>query len=220
MSWTDLDPGQVDAVVLDLGGVVLSWAFGKYRKATEDFPPQLMDVAWETRLGLSPGEMTRLLWDSELHRRAEKGELKFEDFWPMVGKKLNLGEDGLAELFDDYWSICCVRPDVKDAIRLLRRNYRVGALSNAWSNARTEVSRRYALDELFDFLVISAEFGAAKPDHSIYMEALRQTGSPASRVVYVDDVRENVHAAASAGFIAIQSTTDEQLLNILMRLNS
>ena len=220
MNWTDLNPDRVDAVVLDLGGVVLSWAFGKYRILAEDFPPQLMNAAWEKRLGLRSGDMVRLLWASELHRRAEIGELKFEDFWPMVGQTLNLNADGLAELFEDYWSICCVRPDVTDAIHLLRRRYRVGALSNAWSNARSEVNRRYALDRLFDFLVISAEFGVAKPDRSIYLEALRKTNSPANRVVYVDDVQENVCAAASAGFIAMQSTTDEQLLNILQRLNS
>jgi putative hydrolase of the HAD superfamily len=220
MNWTDLRPDQVDAVVLDLGGVVLSWAFGKYRTVADDFPPQLMDAAWEKRLGLSSGDMIRLLWGSALHRRAETGEIKFEKFWPMVGKELNLNEDDLAELFEDYWAICCVRPDVATAIRLLRPRYRVGALSNAWSNARGEVTRRYSLDRLFDFMVISGEFGVAKPDRRIYDEALRNSGSAANRVVYIDDVQENVAAAARAGFIALQSTNDGELLNILQRLNS
>lgn len=221
MNWTDpLPPDQVDAVILDLGGVVLSWAFGKYRMVADDFPPQLMDAAWEKRLGLSSGDMVRLLWGSELHRRAEVGEIKFENFWPMVGETLNLSEDDLAELFEDYWSICCVRPDVADAIRLLRQRYRVGALSNAWSNARGEVTRRYSLDRLFDFMVISAEFGVAKPDKRIYDEALRNISSPANRVVYIDDVQENVSAAARAGFIALRSTNDEELLGILQGLNS
>jgi putative hydrolase of the HAD superfamily len=220
MNWTDLRPDQVDAVVLDLGGVVLSWAFCKYRTVADDFPPLLMDAAWEKRLGLSSGDMIRLLWGSELHRRAETGEIKFEKFWPMVGKELNLNEDDLAELFEDYWAICCVRPDVAAAIRLLRSRYRVGALSNAWSNARGEVTRRYSLDRLFDFMVISGEFGVAKPDRRIYHEALRNTGSPANRVVYIDDVQENVSAAARAGFIALRSTNDRELLNILQRLNS
>jgi putative hydrolase of the HAD superfamily len=138
----------------------------------------------------------------------------------MVGKALNLNEDDLVELFEDYWSICCVRPDVAAAIRLLRRRYRVGALSNAWSNARDEVTRRYSLDRLFDFMIISAEFGVAKPDKRIYLEALRNSGSPANRIVYIDDLSENVSAAARVGFIALQSANDDELLGILQRLNS
>ena len=209
------DPADIDAIVFDLGGVLLSWAYSKYRHKPEDWAPSLMDQAWETRLGMEPGDFIRRIWDSDMHRKAFVGELTFEEFWPMVQAELGIDDSELAELFEDYWVITYFEPEVADALRALRPRYRTAALSNAWSNARHEVTERYGLDQFLDLMVISGEFGAAKPDPRIYQEVLRQLAVPAERTLFIDDMPENVDAARKLGIHAAVSGSTERLLEII-----
>ncbi len=202
-------------VALDIGGVLLSWAYGKYRHHPDDWPPALSDAAWEARLGLDPGEFARRVWAAPSHAAATSGAIRFEDYWPRVGQELGIDADELAELWEDYWVISRLDPEVETAVRALRPRYRVVALSNAFSNARDEVTRRFGLDELVESMVISGEVGVAKPDPRIYEIMLSSLSLKPHEVLFVDDVEANVLAARELGIRATQSTSTSSFLRVL-----
>lgn len=209
------DVRTLRGVALDIGGVLLSWAYGKYRQHPDDWPPALADAAWEARLGLEPGEFARRVWAAPSHAYATSGAIRFEDYWPQVGQELGIDTDELAELWEDYWVISCLDQEVETAVRSLRPRYRVVALSNAFSNAREEVTRRFGLDDLVEFMVISGEVGVAKPDPRIYEIMLSTLSLEPHEVLYVDDVEANVQAARDLGIRATRSDSTSSFLRVL-----
>jgi len=54
-----------------------------------------------------------------------------------------------------------------------------------------------------------------KPAEAVYRDALQKLGLPAGACVYIDDLMENVEAAARLGFHAIHYTTHTALLAAL-----
>jgi HAD superfamily hydrolase (TIGR01549 family) len=97
-----------------------------------------------------------------------------------------------------------------DTLRVLRavREVKGAATDKSWrpigiiTNGPTEVQREklelLGLRPIVDFVVISEEFGAAKPDASIFDEALRLAGIDAPDAVFVGDSAEFDIAGAIA----------------------
>ncbi len=102
-------------------------------------------------------------------------------------------------------------------IRALRRNCKVGLISNAWSGLRPSIVKR-EYDDAFDAMIISAEVGVAKPDPRIYQLALEKLGVAASESVFLDDFLENVAGDRAVGMQAIHFTQPEQALEELKQL--
>jgi len=86
------------------------------------------------------------------------------------------------------------------------------AFTNAWSDARDELNRRYQFDGLVDELVVSAELGLAKPDPAAYVRLLGSLRLPAEHVLFVDDRQANVEAAVGVGMIGLVCTSPDQLM--------
>jgi len=75
---------------------------------------------------------------------------------------------------------------------------RVGLLSNSWGNTYP----RERIDALFDPVVISGEVGMRKPLAPIYELALERLGTPAGRVLFIDDAEPNILGARRVGLQA------------------
>ena len=76
--------------------------------------------------------------------------------------------------------------EAKSVIEALRRRYKVGLITN-WEHAPRihELLTELRIEGLFDAVVVSDEYGAAKPDPSIFHEALSRTGVSPGEAVYV-----------------------------------
>jgi beta-phosphoglucomutase len=93
-----------------------------------------------------------------------------------------------------------VRPAL-DALRAL--GLPMGILSNFGTHLR-EVLRRFDLLPYFDFVVISAEVGLAKPDRPIFDLVVDRAGHPANRLLYVGDhLGDDIEGARGAGLDAV-----------------
>lgn len=64
--------------------------------------------------------------------------------------------------------------------------------------------------ELFDHCFLSNEIGLAKPDMALFRHVERETGVEPGRLLFVDDLAENVMAARAAGWRVIQFTGVEE----------
>jgi HAD superfamily hydrolase (TIGR01509 family) len=106
------------------------------------------------------------------------------------------------------------RPRIVRLIQALRKkNYIVGALSNATPWHESDILRTTSLHELFDVVVFSQDVGSEKPDPKIYESAHQaaqkihamRTGAKAnpletSQLAFVDDTPINVRAARHLGW--------------------
>lgn len=89
-------------------------------------------------------------------------------------------------------------PDAIPALDALRGRYRLGAITNG--NADIAL---VGLDAHFDFALVAAEFGVAKPDPGIFLEACRRAGVAPHEALHVgDDPLLDVVGAKRAGLRA------------------
>lgn len=192
--------GAIEAVIWDLGGVILR---------TED---RRLRAAWESRLNLPEGELDQLVFAGEMGRKAALGQAQAEDVWQWVGSRLELTPEELERLQQEFWQGDQLDGALVQFIRELRQDCRTALLSNAWPGMRQMIENEWGIADCFDDLFISAELGLAKPDPKIYRLALDRLSLPPARAVFVDDFSENVRAAAALGLHAIQFLSSKQAM--------
>jgi len=104
-------------------------------------------------------------------------------------------------------------------LKSLKPRYRLGVLSNAWSDSEREIRERLpGLLDFFDDVIFSAQVGLAKPDTRIYQLAVERLDVRPNEAVFIDDVEKNVQGAREAGLFAIHAHCSEQVITELRRL--
>ena len=181
----------VDAIVFDLGGVLIEWDPRRlYRKlfddeaAMEAFLAEVCTPAWNARQDAGrpwPGAIESLLRE---HPEARDLIVAYDERW----------EEMLGDAFPETVALL-------DELR--RAGVPCYALSN-WSSEKFAVARgHYPFLEWFAGMVISGEEGVAKPDPAIYRIMLARFGLTPEATVFIDDLDTNVAVAARLGMIAI-----------------
>lgn len=109
----------------------------------------------------------------------------------------------------------------KDALLKLRR---VGKKTYMLSNTNDEHIRhiinkcfagdRSKLECYFDGLFLSNEMHLAKPSQEIFIEMIKRTGINPSEAIFIDDLQQNLDAAASLGFDTLLSAGDYWLTKL------
>jgi HAD superfamily hydrolase (TIGR01509 family) len=188
----------IKSVIFDVGGVLVR---------THD---QSGRHKWEARLGLKPGSLAQLIFNSEPGHKAQLGQASSQEVWIWVGTHLGLNPDELATLKHDFWAGDQVDHDLCDYVRRLRAHYHTGMLSNSWDPDGRAMAERFGFADCFDVLVTSAEVGVMKPDPRIYHIVMQRLGVSPSESVFVDDFAENVEAARRLGMYVVHFATPAQ----------
>ena len=202
---TDTAP-TVDAVVFDLGGVLVDWnPRYLYRKIfsteaeVEDFLARVCTAEWnqEQDRGRPWAEAVKLL-QAQFPQHADE-IAAYHLRWP---ETLN-GE--LPE------SVTLLEQLRSEPVRLL-------ALTN-WSAETFPVAReRFAFLQWFEDIIVSGEEKVIKPEAEIFGLLVRRHGLMPERTVFIDDSLRNVEAARALGFRGIHFTGTDSLRNGLQAL--
>jgi putative hydrolase of the HAD superfamily len=190
----------IRAVYLDIGGVLIR--VEDHNKRHE----------WEARLGLQRGQVTRAVFDSEEAARAMRGEILESEMWQSVGHRLGLSDVQVEEFQKDFFAGECFDADLAQFVASLRPRYKTGIISNAWSDARPILNRKFNLDGYVDAAIYSAEVRLAKPDARIYQLALDRLSVRPGEAAFVDDMPENVEAARKLGMCGVQFQSTAQTI--------
>lgn len=178
----------IEAVVLDLGGVVCRFA-----------PDRRLD-ALSRMTGVPASDIHATLWASGLDARADAGDLDHDEAYAQVLDRL----DGKLTATDlrVAWA-AAFEPD-EEVLALVRALDRPAVLfSNNGPITEDCLGRELgAVGSAFDTLLLSWRLGATKPAGEAFAEAVKHIGVPAQAVLYVDDALANVRAAAHLGWIA------------------
>ena len=195
----------IKAVFFDLGGVILRTEYQAPRQHLAE------------RLGMEYEDLSKLVFGGETADQASVGRISEEEHWSSVIQRLHLPESETQAIREEFFAGDIIDTGLLDFMRGLRKQFKVGLISNAWSGLRAYILNR-KLEDAFDAMIISAEVGVAKPDARIYQIALEKLGVVASESVFLDDFMENVEGARAVGMQAIYFTQPEQALKELKQL--
>ncbi len=189
----------IEVFAFDCGGVLLrDGDSGPYAK-------------WENHTGLKPGQLREILWEGDLWRQAERGEITDDAFWSAAGRSLALDGSEIGQLREDLWGAWTLDTDVLALVRRARQDHRTVLLSNASDALEDMLQCRYQVAKEFEHIYCSARMGVAKPDPAIYQRMLNQLGVPPQNVLFVDDRPENICAAAALGLHVIWFVNAQEL---------
>ena len=196
---------SIRAVFVDYGGVILR---------TEDKGPRSRQAE---RLGLTSGDLEKIIFESKTSRQASTGEIPEEAHWQAVAEALGVSRQESDKITSEFFSGDRTNAALLDFLRSLRPERKVGLISNAWSGLRAFINRN-KFEDVFDAMIISAEVGLMKPDPRIYRLALEELTAKPEESVFRDDVLVNVEAARSVGMAGIHFTQPEKALEELKHL--
>jgi putative hydrolase of the HAD superfamily len=103
-------------------------------------------------------------------------------------------------------------------VRALKQTHKLGLLSNTNEWHYLRCIRPLDIFPLFDAVTLSFEVGAMKPSPATYDDMLRKLRLPPDECAYIDDIQENVDAAAKLGLRAVRFVDPEQLRTALHQL--
>lgn len=199
-------PVHITGVIFDYGRV-LAW--------TQHQAPR---AAWERRLGLAPGALTRAVHNERSWMAAQRGTITVDAHWQEVGTALGLTAEDTAALRAAFYAGDMLNTELVACIDRLRAiGLRVGLLSNFSADLRTMLAQQDLLWR-FDALAISAELGVMKPDAAAYRAVLAMLGMEPHTCIFIDDIPANVAAAQAVGIHGIVFEDNPSCLAALMHL--
>ncbi|MFE9750136.1 HAD-IA family hydrolase [Saccharothrix saharensis] len=189
------------AILIDIGGVLV--------------PDHLREAAveWGTRLGIPPqGFLNALFGGNDDHVLI--GRTSEESWWDVVRTRLGLAPDLISDIRGDLASRENWDSALLECLRRLRGSAKIAVVSNAWPHMRSRMANAGLLD-MVDAVVLSCEFGFAKPDPRIYAAALRSVDARPAEALFIDDTPGHVTAATSLGMSGhVHTSTADTLARI------
>ena len=187
-----------DAVVFDLGGVVLSW---DPRAAYERVLPAEEVATFLERVDFAG--WNRLNDGGRSFEEAEQELIaRFPDDWEAIlGYRIH---------FDA--TLTGMVPGTSGILAELgQAGVRLIALTNWSAETFPHATERFGILRRFEAIVVSGIEGLLKPEPALYQLALERHGLSADSTVFIDDIPANVAAAATVGMAALNFTDAERL---------
>lgn len=169
---------MIRTVIFDLGRTLVPFSFDRLNPSLDGCRQQAMRLMMPLEVG--QGDWDRFV--AELGGLAGVPAEEFTAWW--------CGIFDLQPLISPAW------------LAELRRNHRLGLLSNTHACHFAYLRRQLPWLEDFDFHILSHEVGAVKPQAPIYAAAERAARCRPGEILYFDDVPEFVTGAAERGWRA------------------
>lgn len=194
---------MIRAIIFDFGNVVCTFdmkLFGQRLSQLSGIPIERFD------------EMMKVSY--HLSREYETGLVTSDEFYAHVTTKIGSFVDK-REFIRAFSNIFTPIPSTFRLIKSLKPAYKLGLLSNTNEWHYEYGIKTVEVYPLFDAVTLSFQVKAMKPDERIYRDALSKLGCPPEQCVYIDDLQENVDAAAGLGITGIRYTGHAALIDAL-----
>ena len=204
---TPLTPGSADALLFDLGRVVLDIDFARAA------------AVWARHGKSTPEEIAARFASDEALRHYESGKIDEATYFAHLRKML--GVDITHEQLLEGWNAIFIgeMPGISPLLARAARRLPLYALSNTNPPHIAHFSKAHA-DVLGHFreMYLSSTIGLLKPDAAAYDHAVKAIGAPASRVVFFDDLADNIAGARAYGLSAVHVKSSEDVARALAAL--
>jgi len=190
---------KISSVVFDIGGVLIDWdPRHLYRQLIAD-PAELDDFL---------GRICTRQWHAshDLGADTEQSCRELAVVHPehadLIMAWSHRSEEMIAGVYDDTVAVLA---------ELRAAGVRCFALSNMEKDTFAKRRDRLSFFGLLDGYVISGLEGVMKPDRKIFEILLSRFGLAPQETVFVDDIADNVSAAADLGILALRFTSAAQV---------
>jgi FMN phosphatase YigB (HAD superfamily) len=202
-----LSPGSADALLFDLGRVVLDIDFDK---AIE---------CWAGYAGKSPAEIVARFVRGEAYQHHEIGRIDDAAYFANLRAVLGV-ELSDAQLLEGWNAIFAGEmPGIAPLLARAAKQLPLYAFSNTNGAHITHFSKIYApVLGHFQEMFLSSTIGLRKPDAAAYDHVVKAIGVPASRIVFFDDLAENIEGARARGLTAVHVTSAHAVADALAAL--
>jgi putative hydrolase of the HAD superfamily len=202
-----LFPGAADALLFDLGRVVLDIDFNRTL------------ACWASYAGCEPAHLMARFTRDDAYQRHERGEIDDTEFFASL--RTSLGVELSDAQFLEGWNAIFAgeMPDIAAHLARAAKRLPLYAFSNT-NGAHVEHFSTVYADVLRHFrkIFLSSGIGLRKPDAEAYDHVVKAIGVPASRIVFFDDLAENIMGARAQGLIAVQVTSPDDVAHALAAL--
>jgi glucose-1-phosphatase len=207
MTPSRLAPGSADALLFDLGRVVINIDFDKVL------------ACWAGHAGRPPAELSGRFGPDETFRRHETGDASDAEFFAALRRTLGV-ELSDAQFLEGWNAIFAGEmPGMNALLARAARHLPLYAFSNTNRPHVEHFSKAYA-DVLGHFreIFLSSTIGLRKPDAAAYDHVVQAIGVPAPRIVFFDDLAENIEGARARGLTAVHVTSPDDVAQALTAL--
>lgn len=132
---------------------------------------------------------------------ASLGKISSSEFW----LKMGFDKSQLKKIEENYLEEnLIIDSQIINVINILKkRHYKIGFLSNDVSEWSKYLRKKFNLDSLLDYCVISGDVKLRKPDEAIYKYAIKECKINPAESVFIDDRIKNLIPAEKQGFKTI-----------------
>jgi putative hydrolase of the HAD superfamily len=202
-----LAPGDADALLFDLGRVVLDVDFTR------------VVACWAGHAGCEPSEIAARFAPDENYFHHERGTISDEAFFDSLRTSLAIAISD--EQFLEGWNSIFVgeMEGIADLLERASRRLPLYAFSNT-NRPHVETFTRMYPEVLGHFreIYISSTIGMRKPEPEAFDHVVGAIGVPASRIVFFDDLAENIEGARARGLKAVHVRSVSDVADALKAL--
>jgi putative hydrolase of the HAD superfamily len=202
-----LSPGDADALLFDLGRVVIDIDFTKVL------------ASWAGHAGREPSDLAALFAADENYFHHERGTISDEAFFDSLRGKLGIAITD--EQFLEGWNATFVgeMDGITPLLARASQHLPLYAFSNTNRAHVATFTETYAdVLKYFREVYLSSTIGLRKPDAEAFYHVVKAMGVPASRVVFFDDLAENILGARASGLKAVHVTSTADIADTLTAL--
>jgi len=202
-----LSPGAADALLFDLGRVVLDIDFSK-----------AVDC-WAGHAGCAPADIVARFVRGEAYQHHEIGEIDDAAYFESLRSSLDVQLSD-AQFLEGWNAIFAGEmPGIAPLLARAAKHLPLYAFSNTNGAHVEHFSRVYApVLGHFREMFLSSTIGLRKPDAAAYDHVVKAIGVPASRIVFFDDLAENIEGARARGLTAVHVTSPNAVAHALAAL--
>jgi HAD superfamily hydrolase (TIGR01509 family) len=207
MSPSSLSPASADALLFDLGRVVLDVDFNRTL------------ACWAGHAGCDPAQFFGRFAQDDAYKRHERGESSDAEFFAAL--RASLGINVSDAQFLEGWNAIFAgeMPGIAPLLARAARRLPLYAFSNTNRAHEAHFSQHFAeVLGHFQKMFLSSTIGLRKPDAAAYDHVVKAIGVPAERIVFFDDLIENIEGARARGLTAVHVTSPRDVAGALAAL--
>lgn len=199
--------GSADVLLFDIGRVVLDIDFNRVM------------TSWAGHAGCTPAELAGRFVVDDSFKHHEVGRIDDAAFFGNLRSSLGIGITD--EQFLEGWNAIFAgeMPGIAGLLANAAKRMPLYAFSNTNPAHVAHFSRAYA-DVLGHFreIFLSSTIGLRKPDAKAYDHVVQAIGVPAQRILFFDDVADNIAGARARGLAAVHVTSMDDVARALTAL--
>ena len=143
---------------------------------------------------------------------ADLGQITYDELISSIADEFGVKKQSV---YDDWNLFVKLNEELIPMIEKIRETATVALLSNASKGFVESLFKKYSLTHLFDKMVISSNFGMAKPDKEIYKYCVSRFENDFDEIYMIDDNAVNLEGLESIGITPVLFQGNESIKDLL-----